>query len=86
MTAAMKKARSRAASECPDRAVDPVEPSLLARRCLLEPLVVSGLLGCGSGLDRLERAEEFDSPGIEVVAEGAGSHPVLLVHRSARSR
>ena len=54
--------------------VDPVVARLLARRGLLEPLVVRGLFRVGLGFDRLERPEERDRPGVDRVACGTRLH------------
>ena len=63
--------------------VDPVVARGLPRRGLLEPLVVRGLLRSRLGIDRLERPEEQDAPGVDRVARGPRLHagPFLLDHR-----
>ena len=52
-----------------DGAVDPVAACLLARRRLLEPLVVGGLLTRGLRLDAAHRAEQLQAP------RGSGRRP-----------
>ena len=82
MTTEMKKRTIQSGDrDHADRPVDPVLPGLLAGRCLLEPLVVGGLLARAGRLDALQRAEHRHSPGIEGIAQSAGLHPLpLAVH------
>ena len=59
--------------------MDAVEARLLARRGLLEPLVVRGLFARALRLHRLQRPEELGAPRVEVVAERPIAHPRPLV-------
>ena len=49
-----------------------------ASRRLFEPVVVGGLLHVRLWGDGTQRAEQLDAPGVEVVTQGAGLHPLPL--------
>ena len=62
-----------------DGAVDAIQPRLLARRGLLEPLVVGRLLGRRLRLHGLQRSKQPHAPGVDRVAQRAADHPAPLV-------